>query len=107
LLLIGGATVLQMIAFIVVSGVLLAVVRPIAKKQLVDRTPLQLDGVEILIGRTAKVTREIDSSGGRIRMGADEWTARSQHSGEKFEVGATVRIMSVDGATAVVGDALE
>ena len=53
------------------------------------------------------MTREVDSSGGRIRMGADEWTARSQHSGESFEVGRTVRIMQVDGATAVVGDALE
>ena len=53
------------------------------------------------------MTREIDSSGGRIRMGADEWTARSQHSGETFAVGATVRILQVDGATAVVGDALE
>ena len=105
--LLGGATVLQMIAFIVVSGVLLVLVRPVAKKHLVDRTPLQLDGVETLIGRTAKVTREIDSSGGRIRMGADEWTARSQQSGESFEVGSTVRILSVDGATAVVGDALE
>jgi membrane protein implicated in regulation of membrane protease activity len=105
--LLGGATILQMIAFIVVSGVLLAVVRPIAKKQLVDSTPLQLDGVDTLIGRTAKVTRDIDSSGGRIRMGADEWTARSQHSGESFAVGDTVRILQVDGATAVVGDALE
>ena len=40
-------------------------------------------------------------------MGADEWTARSQHSGETFAVGETVRILQVDGATAVVGDALE
>ena len=105
--LVGGSTALQLIAFIVVSGLLLFVVRPIAKKHLVDRTPLQLDGVETLIGRTARVTREVDVSGGRIRMGADEWTARSQHSGESFEVGRTVRIMQVDGATAVVGDALE
>ena len=105
--LLGGATILQMIAFIVVSGVLLAVVRPIAKRQLTNSTPLQLDGVDTLIGRTAKVTRDIDSSGGRIRMGADEWTARSQHSGESFAVGETVRILQVDGATAVVGDALE
>ena len=105
--LLGGATILQMIAFIVVSGVLLAVVRPIAKKQLVNSTPLQLDGVDTLIGRTAKVTRDIDVSGGRIRMGADEWTARSQHSGESFAVGDTVRILQVEGATAVVGDALE
>ncbi len=105
--LLGGATILQMIAFIVVSGILLAVVRPIAKKQLMNSTPLQLDGVDTLIGRTAKVTRDIDVSGGRIRMGADEWTARSQHSGESFAIGETVRILQVDGATAVVGDAFE
>lgn len=105
--LLGGATVLQMVAFIAISGVLLALVRPIATKHLTQRTPLQLDGVDILIGRTAKVTREIDSSSGRIRMGADEWSARTQHSGETFAVGDTVRILQVDGATAVVGDALE
>ncbi|UOY02158.1 NfeD family protein [Blastococcus sp. PRF04-17] len=105
--LVGGATVLQLIAFIAVSALLLAVVRPIAKNHLTNRSPLQLDGVDTLIGRTAKVTRDVDASGGRIRMGADEWTARSQHSGETFAVGATVRIMQVDGATAVVGDALE
>ena len=103
----GGATVLQLVAFIAISGVLLALVRPVAKKHLTERTPLQLDGVDNLIGRTAKVTREIDFSGGRIRMGADEWSARSQHSGEAFAVGDTVRILQVDGATAVVGDALE
>lgn len=105
--LLGGATVLQMLAFIAISGVLLALVRPIATKHLTQRTPLQLDGVDTLIGRTAKVTREIDSSSGRIRMGADEWSARTQHSGESFAVGDTVRILQVDGATAVVGDALE
>jgi membrane protein implicated in regulation of membrane protease activity len=105
--LIGGATVLQMVAFIAISGVLLALVRPIATKHLTQGTPLQLDGVDTLIGRTAKVTREIDSSSGRIRMGADEWSARTQHSGESFAVGDTVRILQVDGATAVVGDALE
>jgi membrane protein implicated in regulation of membrane protease activity len=105
--LLGGPTVLQLIAFIVVSGLLLAVVRPVARKHLTDRTPLQLDGVDTLIGRTAKVTRDVDVSGGRIRMGADEWSARSQHSGESFPIGQTVRILQVEGATAIVGDALE
>jgi membrane protein implicated in regulation of membrane protease activity len=103
----GGATALQLVAFIAVSGVLLALVRPLAQKHLTEGTPLQLDGVDTLIGRTAKVTREVDVSGGRIRMGADEWTARSQHSGESFGVGETVRILEVDGATAVVGNAME
>jgi membrane protein implicated in regulation of membrane protease activity len=105
--LLGGAAILQIVTFIVVSGVLLALVRPIATKHLTNRTPLQLDGVETLIGRTATVTADVDASGGRISVGADEWTARSQHRGESFPVGETVRILQVDGATAVVGDALE
>ena len=105
--LLGGPVAFQLLAFIGVSAVLLGLVRPIAKKHLTDRTPLQLDGVETLIGRTATVTRAVDTNGGRIRLGADEWSARSQHGGEAFPVGARVRIMQVDGATAVVGDALE
>lgn len=105
--LLGGAAVLQIVTFIVVSGLLLVLVRPLATKHLTNRTPLQLDGVDTLVGRTAKVTRDVDVTGGRIQLGADEWTARSQHGGETFPVGTTVRILQVEGATAVVGDALE
>ncbi|RZU32041.1 NfeD family protein [Blastococcus saxobsidens] len=105
--LLGGAAILQIVTFIVVSGLLLVLVRPIATKHLTNRTPLQLDGVDTLVGRTAKVTRDVDVNGGRIQLGADEWTARSQQGGETFAVGTTVRILQVDGATAVVGDALE
>ena len=105
--LLGGPFLLQLVAFIVVSALLLALVRPLAKRHLVDRTPEQLDGVAALIGRTARVSQAVDGHGGRIRLGADEWTARSQYGSETFPVGATVRILQVDGATAVVGDALE
>ncbi len=105
--LIGGPVILQLLAFVVVSGLLLFVVRPIATRHLTDRTPQQLDGVATLIGKTARVTQPVDVGGGRIKVGADEWTARSQYSGERFDVGTTVRIVQVDGATAVVGDALE
>ncbi|WP_345771811.1 NfeD family protein [Geodermatophilus sabuli] len=105
--LLGGAVVLQLVGFIVVAALLLVLVRPLAKRHLLDHTPEQLDGVAVLIGRTAKVTQAIDGHGGRIRLGADEWTARSQYGGEAFPVGTTVRILQVDGATAVVGDAFE
>jgi membrane protein implicated in regulation of membrane protease activity len=107
LALVGAAAFVQVIAFIVVSGVLLALIRPIATKHLTQGTPLQLDGVRTVIGRTARVTRPVDVDGGRIRVGADEWTARTQHSGETFAEGETVRILQVDGATAVVGEAFE
>jgi membrane protein implicated in regulation of membrane protease activity len=107
LALVGAAAFVQVIAFIVVSGVLLALVRPIATAHLTQRTPLQLDGVDALIGRTVRVSQAIDAHSGRIRLGADEWSARTQVTGETFAVGETVRILQVDGATVVVGDALE
>jgi membrane protein implicated in regulation of membrane protease activity len=103
----GGAVAVQVLAFIAASALLVAVVRPAAKAHLENRVPGHLDGVQALIGRTARVTRPVDGSSGRIQVGADEWSARAQYGGETFDVGTTVRILQVDGATAVVGDAFE
>ncbi|RBY97768.1 NfeD family protein [Blastococcus sp. TF02-8] len=105
--LLGGGAVVQVIAFIAVSGLLMAGVRPIARRHLENRTPRQPDGVETFIGRTATVTEAVGRHGGRVRMGADEWSARTEQSADSYAVGATVRILAIDGATAVVGDALE
>jgi membrane protein implicated in regulation of membrane protease activity len=106
--LVGGAVVFQFVAFIAVSIALLAVVRPIATKHLTEGPPHpQLDGVNSVVGRTARVTQAVDRHSGRIKLGADEWSARTQHSGECFAIGETVRILEVEGATAVVGDAFE
>jgi membrane protein implicated in regulation of membrane protease activity len=103
----GGAVALQLVAFVAVSLALLAVVRPIATRHLTQNTPQQLDGVQAVVGKTARVTQAVDRHGGRIKLGADEWTARSQQEGEAFAIGTTVRILQVEGATAVVGDAFE
>jgi membrane protein implicated in regulation of membrane protease activity len=105
--LLGGAVALQLVGFVIVSLALLVVVRPIAKKHLLAGTPQQLDGVDAVVGRTARVTQAVDRHSGRIKLGADEWTARSQYDGEAFAIGEVVRILKVDGATAVVGDAME
>jgi len=105
--LLGGAVALQLVGFVVVSLALIVVVRPIAKKHLLAGTPQQLDGVDAVVGRTARVTQAVDRHSGRIKLGADEWTARSQYDGEAFAIGEVVRILKVEGATAVVGDAME
>jgi membrane protein implicated in regulation of membrane protease activity len=103
----GGPVVLQLLAFVVVSLALLGVVRPIAKRHLAVTGPGPAIGAAAVIGRTATVTRPVDRHSGRIRLGADEWTARSQHTGETFAVGEVVRILEVEGATAVVGESFE
>jgi len=103
----GGAVAFQLVAFVVVSLALLAVVRPVAKRHLLSGEPKQLDGVAAVIGKTARVTQAVDRHSGRIKLGADEWSARSQYDGEAFGIGHVVRILEVEGATAVVGDAME
>jgi membrane protein implicated in regulation of membrane protease activity len=105
--LLGASVAFQVVAFIIASALLLAVLRPAAKAHLDARVPRHVDGVQALVGRTATVTRPIGRAGGRIQIGADEWSARSQFGDEVFDVGTTVRILQVDGATAVVGEALE
>jgi membrane protein implicated in regulation of membrane protease activity len=104
----GGAAAFQFVAFIVVTLGLLAFVRPIATRHLTEG-PLnkELDGIDSVVGRTARVTQPVDRHSGRIKLGADEWSARTQHSGETFDVGDTVRILHVEGATAVVGESFE
>ncbi|WP_138760077.1 NfeD family protein [Modestobacter altitudinis] len=94
---------IQLLAFVVVSAALLVVVRPVAKRHLVDRTPEQIDGVAVYVGRTAVVSQRVDNESGRIRMGHDEWTARTQLDDEVFEVGDEVRIVQIDGPIAFVG----
>jgi membrane protein implicated in regulation of membrane protease activity len=101
--LIGGPVVLQLVAFILVSGVLLGLVRPIAKRHLVERTPEQIDGVAALVGRTAVVSDRVSNDAGHVRMGHDEWSARTQLDGEAYDVGDEVRIVQIEGPIAYVG----
>jgi membrane protein implicated in regulation of membrane protease activity len=100
--LLTDSVVVQLVAFVVVSVGLLAVVRPVAKRHLVDRTPEQIDGVQALVGRTAVVSQRVDATGGQVRMGHDEWSARTQLDGEVHEVGTEVRIVQIEGPIAFV-----
>jgi membrane protein implicated in regulation of membrane protease activity len=101
--LLGLGVPLQLLAFLVVSAGLLVVVRPVAKRHLVDRTPEQIDGVAAYVGRTAVVSQRVDNTAGRVRMGNDEWSARTQLDDEVFEVGDEVRIVQIEGQIAYVG----
>jgi membrane protein implicated in regulation of membrane protease activity len=101
--LLGLSVPFQLLAFLVVSAALLAVVRPVAKRHLVDRTPEQIDGVAVFVGRTAVVSQRVDNTTGRVRMGHDEWSARTQLDGEAFEIGDEVRIVQIAGPIAYVG----
>ena len=98
----GAPVLVQLITFVVVSVGMLFVVRPIAARHLHNRTPDQIDGAQVYIGRLGVVTERVDENRGRIKIEGDEWSAVSQTSIEEFDVGTRVRVMEIRGATAVV-----
>ncbi|RSS66165.1 NfeD family protein [Streptomyces sp. WAC06614] len=97
----GGGVVAQVLVFVVVSVALVAVVRPIAARHR-DQRPQHRTGIDALRGRTAVVLERVDSSGGRIKLAGEIWSARALDAGTSFEPGQQVDVVEIDGATAVV-----
>ena len=99
--LLGVGSVISVLVFIAGAIASLGVLRPIARRHI--RLPaLSRTGTDALVGRKATVTRRIDAAGGRVRIGGEEWTARSYLDGEVYAEGATVDVVKIDGATALV-----
>ena len=97
----GANGVVQVGAFALVSALLLLVVRPVARRHL--RTPSELrTGVDALIGRDAEVLDRVDQRDGRVKIGGEVWSARSLNPDAAFEVGQTVQVLVIEGATALV-----
>ncbi|MGC4932344.1 NfeD family protein [Gordonia sp. DT30] len=89
------------VVFAVAAVLLLAFVRPVAKRHLLSR-PALLTNTEALEGKHAVVTAHVDEHGGRVKIGGEEWSARVMTPGDRFEAGEQVTVMQIDGATAVV-----
>jgi membrane protein implicated in regulation of membrane protease activity len=97
----GG--VVSVIVFIVAALLSLAVLRPIARSHI--RLPvLSRTGTDALVGRKAVVTRRVDAAGGRVRIGGEEWSARSYLDNEVYAEGTTVDVVRIEGATALVAE---
>ena len=55
-----------------------------------------------LVGATAEVVSRVDGRGGRVKIGGEIWSARSLDGQEVVEAGATVVVVDISGATALV-----
>jgi len=97
----GGGAVLQVIVAIVSAALLLGLVRPVAKRHLVGIGTHQT-GSAALVGKQAVVLSAVDEHDGRVRLNGAEWSARSYDRTQTLAIGQTVRVMEIDGATAVV-----
>ncbi|TMK70048.1 MAG: NfeD family protein [Actinobacteria bacterium] len=97
----GVGPVLQLIVFIGGSLASLAFLRPIARTHLHLPAALRT-GSAALVGTRATVLQRVDDSGGLVRIGGEDWTARPYMDGEVFEPGTKVEVAEIKGATALV-----
>lgn len=101
--LLGGPVWLQITAFLVVSGTLLALLWPFVKKFL--KPNLVKTNVDALVGSSGYVTADIDNiaATGQVKLGAMEWTARST-SGNAIAAGKLVKVDRIEGVKAFVSE---
>ena len=93
----------QFAVFAAVSVAGLVVIRPLVKRQLRPRFgPQHRFGVAALVGRQARVTQEVTGHAGRVRIGGEEWSARAYDETLVIPAGATVDVIEIEGATALV-----
>lgn len=97
----GGPFLLCLGVFVAGSLASLAFLRPIARAHL--RSPRAIrTGTAALEGATAVVLQRVDDMGGRVKIGGEEWSARSYTPDEVFEPGMKVEVAQIEGATALV-----
>lgn len=98
----GGGIILQAIAFLLVSGVLLWFTRPWAKKFINSR--VQKTNVESVVGERTRITERVsnlDQTGRAMVLGQD-WSVRTEDDKEIIEQGALVEVIRVSGVKLIV-----
>ena len=86
----------QVVLFFVVSGVLLACLRPMFRRHVAPKlTPTNVDAI---VGSRCMVTAEIDNvcAAGQVKLNGMEWSARST-TGQIIPEGAMVRVDRIEG----------
>ena len=91
----------QVVLFFVVSGVLLACLRPMVRQHFTPR--LTRTNVDAVVGTKGMVTAEIDNvcAAGQVKLNGMEWTARST-DGSIIPAGTLVRVDRIEGVKAFV-----
>ena len=93
--------IIEVIVFVVVSAIALAVTRPLVKK--LKKRGSQPTNADRFVGKTGVVITAVDNSipQGMVRVDNEKWTARSV-SGEPIEEGAGVTVTAIEGVKLMV-----
>jgi membrane protein implicated in regulation of membrane protease activity len=86
------------------SFVLLFLLRPTLVRRL-HAGPTLATGFSNLVGKDALVLEAVGPRQGRVQIGSEEWSARTE-GGESIDEGVEAHVVAIDGATAVVSAVL-
>lgn len=91
----------QIIVFLVLSGVTLALVRPLAKKVL--KPGYSATNADRVIGAVGLVTEEVDNMAGKglVNLSGQIWSARAQDE-QNIPAGQEVRVLRIQGVKVIV-----
>ena len=98
---VGLGVALQLLLFIAGAIASVWILRPIARRHLHMPAALRT-GTAALEGTKAVVLQRVDASGGRVRIGGEEWSARAYMEDQVLEPGTRVEVVKIEGATALV-----
>ena len=97
----GGSITVQVLTFVAVAALLLAVLRPVALRKLKPAGAEERTNTDALVGRTALVLEEVTDRSGLVKLAGEQWTARAE-PGVVLPADTTVSVLRIEGATAVV-----
>jgi membrane protein implicated in regulation of membrane protease activity len=102
----GAGFALQIVVGVVVAVALLLGARPWLKRRFNDNAAAGTIGAFSLVGRSARVLQTVTPNDGRIKLAGETWSARLADGAAQCVPGQEVRVLSIQGATAIVtGDA--
>ncbi len=98
----GAGPTGQVVTACLVSVLLLALVRPWARRRFSRRGPRVPMGVSRQIGQAAEVLESVSATGGRVRIAGEVWSARCVDL-DVLAPGEPALVLRIEGATAIIG----
>lgn len=94
----------QIVVFVVLSAISMAISRKIYKKY-IKKEKDEINADKKLVGKTVKVAETVDGDGGQVLVGDVYWKAKSEN-GNIISKGDKVKVVSVDGTTLIISNKL-
>jgi membrane protein implicated in regulation of membrane protease activity len=101
---VGAPFVGQVISSVAVATALLLMVRPIVQRHFLVPEGHGDIGAVAQVGRSALVLQTVTEHDGRVKLGGETWSARTAPGTAACLPGQEVRVVSIEGATAIVSN---